>query len=114
MDDGVVLREAVVSAVCAKEYRLLPGVIQRLAKLSPPEDVLRGSGLATLLETGTSRGLLASPPSADSQDRLVLLARRLGVACGEIDSSAAGLVGRFFAPRPAMVGIGRPSPLSRS
>ena len=45
MEAAVELREAVVSADCAIRYRLLLGLIQSLAKLSPSKDVLRGSGI---------------------------------------------------------------------
>ena len=43
------LRDAVVSAVCARNFDLLPGLVQRLARLSPTEDVLRGSGIGHLV-----------------------------------------------------------------
>ena len=43
------MREAVISAVCAKNIGELPGLIQKLAKLSPTEDVLRGSGVGHLV-----------------------------------------------------------------
>ena len=43
------LREAVISAVCARNFDLLPGLVQKLARLSPTEDVLRGSGIGHLV-----------------------------------------------------------------
>ena len=49
MELALELREAVISAVCAKNVDLLPGLIQKLAKLSPTEDVLRGSGVGHLV-----------------------------------------------------------------
>ena len=49
MELALELSEAVISAVCAKNVDLLPGLIQKLAKLSPTEDVLRGSGVGHLV-----------------------------------------------------------------
>ena len=49
MELALELREAVIGAVCARNVDLLPGLIQKLAKLSPTEDVLRGSGVGHLV-----------------------------------------------------------------
>ena len=49
MEVALELREAVVSAVCAKEYGRLPGLIQRFARLAPTEEVLLGSGVGHLV-----------------------------------------------------------------
>ena len=49
MEVALELREAVVSAVCAKEYDKLPGLVQRLAKLAPTEEILLRSGIGHLV-----------------------------------------------------------------
>ena len=49
MEEAIELREAVVSAVCAKEYQRLPTLIQRLARQSPTEDTLLRSGIGHLV-----------------------------------------------------------------
>ena len=49
MEVALELREAVVSAVCAKEYDRLPGLIQRFAKLAPTEEILLRSGIGHLV-----------------------------------------------------------------
>ena len=49
MEEVLRIREAVVSAVCAKDYAILAGCIQRLAKVVPSEEILLESGIGHLL-----------------------------------------------------------------
>ena len=49
MDEVFAVREAVISAVCAKEFHRLAGCIQRLAKVTPSEEILLKTGVGHLL-----------------------------------------------------------------
>ena len=49
MEEALRLREAVVSAVCSREYFRLAGLVQQLAKLSPTEEILYGSGVGHIV-----------------------------------------------------------------
>ena len=49
MEEVLVIREAVVSAVCGKEFSKLAGCIQRLAKMTPSEAVLSETGIGHLI-----------------------------------------------------------------
>ena len=49
MDEVFIIREAVVSAVCSKEFHLLAGCIQRLAKVAPSKEILLQTGIGLLI-----------------------------------------------------------------
>ena len=49
MELALELRDDVITAVCARNFSALPGLVQKLAKLSPTEDGLRGSGIGHLV-----------------------------------------------------------------
>ena len=49
MEDALRLREQVVQAVCSKVYEHLPRLLRLISKLSPTEEVLRGSGIGHLV-----------------------------------------------------------------
>ena len=67
------LRDAVISAVCARNFDLLPGLVQKLARLSPTKDVLRGNGIGHWLAMGTFGASWGTPPRGEQQ-----LYRRVG------------------------------------
>ena len=75
MEVALELREAVVSAVCAKEYDRLPGLIQRFAKLAPTEEILLRSGVGHLVGVGDRHGV-GSRRKADENEREVVESRR--------------------------------------
>ena len=77
------LREAVISAVCARNFGLLPGLVQKLAKLSPTEDVLRGSGIGHLVGDRHIWGLAGYT----TQRRAAALQARWRVAVRQMKSS---------------------------
>ena len=77
------LRDAVISAVCARNFDLLPGLVQKLARLSPTEDVLRGSGIGHLVGDRHIWGLVGHT----TQRRAAALQARWRVAVRQTKSS---------------------------
>ena len=72
MDLVVWLGEAVVRAVCSKDYEHLPRLLRLLSKLNPTEEILVGSGIGHLV---SDRNLWGLAGFTVQQRAAVLLAR---------------------------------------